>query len=1005
MERANSLFGERWREISRFGNHNRKYIFAAERHYRPPAEEPGGGLSGGEEAAIVGAFPHDPDGEMARLSASLDEQEALRALGGYYGYRYLLLNVEWVRTLGRLTHSEPDTSAVYCKMVIEVVNRFGSLLSGFIRNTLETIARSRNEPLPDYLICHMGSLADHDDVDVIVLLRESGAPPSFNSHIARLSRQMYRYTHRLHFYINETMGLDRFWCAIDEFETYLSRHLRDYVLISQIIGGMPLVGDEGLYERFTYELCRPYFFEARSKGLHEAYLRGVLDEIDCLIHAPLSREAMNPKVEVYRLVRLAVSAVRTIYGVKQPGILRNFKRLREADGRRSAVFDELEAAYGFVSVFRYLYNLYVVQEEVVDLTDAQIRPSLDYIAEIMGFENKEGIGASEFLVDAYQKTVATARDGVSELVQVITKHVRDLSHFRRAARQLTRQKPLDLLERNLVEEILDLIRSGNRVYGEDLVDMSLENVGFLDRFIEDLSRLDVKRRAEATRELILFLGGDMESLIRFLAYLIEHREFLNGGAMIDELADLALEVIAGSEDLLMRLADLYYAETTLLRTFVETARPEHVEILAVGCNRYRRSSRIRKLKKKLSVLLGLTHYASRYLLRHADSILSRHPAVLKELDDLSLIEKQAEALLYSFSTEADYRTAEKLLGNFFDLMFTRCALGLLAGEKRSRIIETYTRSTDRYIQGLFGASFREGMRKPEAGLAADEKGLAVYASGANARSEGFDDDYDILILDLSPVPEKRLFHSRAAQRVNRSLLRRHLPPHYLTLDEFNSYMVGIGELERFFLNEEDWDKKGVYFCEVLNSRFIFGDIVVAQQFEDRVVDQVVMTEMAEPFRRWLARQIDCHLAEACEIGDTFHIKEDPGGIRDLCLTMTLLRNHFGLRVPLTGVAFKQLVQVAPQLAGELSVLENNLVFFKGMQDLYRLTVAYDERVEVGRLDHVGRLILGSESGGEGDAEDPFPSLPGSFLAARFHEARGEAKGAIERILDKLGYSL
>ncbi len=144
MENIAPIFGDHVEEISRFGNHNRKYLFAADRHLcsflnsrrlRTPTHK-----------ITVGTFPKDVEMEMAYLARSLEGKEALRVLGGYYGYHYLLMNAEWVRQLRLLVGEGGDLWGIYSFMVLDVVKRFRVLLSSFIRFSLETQARIRACP-------------------------------------------------------------------------------------------------------------------------------------------------------------------------------------------------------------------------------------------------------------------------------------------------------------------------------------------------------------------------------------------------------------------------------------------------------------------------------------------------------------------------------------------------------------------------------------------------------------------------------------------------------------------------------------------------------------------------------------------------------------------------------------------------------------------------------------------------------------------------------------------
>jgi hypothetical protein len=213
------------------------------------------------------------------------------------------------------------------------------------------------------------------------LTREAELSKSFGLAISKLNKQMLVHSTRLHFHLAEMMGMDRYYSTVQEFWDYLSNNTHDFVFITEILGAAKIIGSDELFNDFKREIICKYFYNPYGNNkYHEAYIRGILGELHSLLLRKPKKDYLNPKLDSIRMLKGFVYVAKSIWSLEEVNAWDIVEKLVLLESEDRELYIQLAEALSSVEIFRYIYQLFVVQEEDITLDEAYIFDDIDRIA-------------------------------------------------------------------------------------------------------------------------------------------------------------------------------------------------------------------------------------------------------------------------------------------------------------------------------------------------------------------------------------------------------------------------------------------------------------------------------------------------------------------------------------------------------------------------------------------------------------------------------------------------
>ncbi len=124
-------------------------------------------------------------------------------------------------------------------------------------------------------------------------------------------------------------------------------------------------------------------------------------------------------------------------------------------------------------------------------------------------------------------------------------------------------------------------------------------------------------------------------------------------------------------------------------------------------------------------------------------------------------------------------------------------------------------------------------------------------------------------------------------------------------------------------------------------------------------------------------------------GNRIQIKSDPGGLKDIHLTLDLLRAKMGLAEAIPRRLFPKLVALDPGHQEEYFTLLRTLNFLLRLRVLYQLTVGHESTIDPAHMQHALSALRIRAAG---------PSLAAALLE-RYRVRTGRAAQATARLID------
>ena len=846
--------------------------------------------------------------EMALLrSRAASPAEALELLGGYYSLLLLALNRRILEDLER-DPPVPGDAAAYRRLLVSAETGF-SLLTAALVQSLVDILSADQAWLPGFVICHVGARRDQDDVDVGVVHRPAGDLAALNRLIGRLNREMIRRAVPLHFYLSEHAGSRWFSSTIEEYERMVEAEPANVVVITQLFGAVPLAGEIGLFREFQERVVRRFTCGPRGAGRgYERFVRAVIEEIRSLGEHASPPGEIVPKVDGLRLAKLVIAARRARFGVVGTSFWGALDLVRRRDRRFRGEYAVLEETVAFLETVRFLYQLTFVQEEGVAYGDAANRAALDRVARLMGYGGAAARPSTVLLRD-YHAASRRIKEVAALFKEALKKDVRFIRIFRSAGTPAA--SFLETLE-----------RAGTSLPWEEFVHFLEEEPSQGRRFFGELHGLAPAERRRTLERYAAAMERDRGTPVAFLLAWFAAPWRSRMPALDGLLLDLFLRRPLARRASRGRIAARLAEDPALLREWVRRGPPEaSVELLRAL--RRDRGGRAQALFDSAAAAAFQFHFAGPALRRILHRLVERGLVSEAQAADLRLLRQRSKRLFAVTGAAGRGRGRFQALAAYHDLESVRYAFRSV----RSGHFLTAD-YMDVYVRRLLRLALQEQGRGD---LLRDPGALALYATGANARSKACENDYDMFVL-LDPSRADRRAVEAAVRRVHRELARAGHMPHHRIGERLGAFAVPLEELEAYLDRGDPHDF--IERSELLGSRWIAGGAALHRRFVQEVIRDRIFARGPD-LARALARELAARRGHAA--AHPADLKEGPGGLFDAALLVGMVKALHGVYESRDPATLQALVHADPAGADHYRALFQARGFLTDVRGLLRLT--------------------------------------------------------------------
>lgn len=927
-------------KIQEFGNHYRKQLQAVNKFYEPLLEK----IEMHKKREMVHFLhPSINFSEELKIVESVGEtmEERLNFIGTYLALHLLLMNRQLIDTLKmELVVPDIDRMEVYKQFMRRAGNQFRYLTAAYIE-TLIQIFKGDNQ-LPGFAIMGVGTKSDQDDIDVGIVDDGTENRVFLNQIITRVSKEMLKFAVSFHFHLSEHIGSKYYSASIDEYKEVLKQELRDFVIINEMLGAALIVGDNELFKQFQTEVISQYFYAPGcEKKYHEGYLRGILGEVRALLTRSISKSRINFKEDGLRPLKSIISAKKTVFNIWKVNAWDILDELKKIDHRRIEEYNMLEKSLTLIEIFRYLYQMFVTQDEEITIDDAALK-NIRKIAQLLGYTDIGLCRSEEHLLVHYYEHIQNIRRVIPYLMDDLKYHLKANSVF------------ISLFESdyqgNLVYDFIEKFRFFRGTsYWDDILD-DFGSSKILEKFSDDFKKLKSGEQNTIIKQYIEWLKFDFYTLFTFLSTLSKNKNTLE---IYKKLNEEFINTIPQIHDAVRNIAFVYLHYPGLLNDLlaIETQNNlnYYIQLLQSGIFEDEVAAIVDEFKNIIKIYISSSYFLKRYFVR----MTKKYPESLRFLKDLEFLKEFAEGIYGEISSKRTLAEKKDKLGDYYDVETVRVSLAILSGASIQITNTEFVNFVDQYIRTLYDLC-REETDVEFSRRIITEDVLAIFAAGRHAREQAFDDDYDLIVLLNSENPELITYSNKVISKMNAEIIKRGTIPHHRFAEYFGRYVITLREIERF-LNE---DRPDIFIeqSQILGARLIVGSHRFEREFLKSVIQPRIFSRK-EVYVKQMINEINSrHTGVKEHINSGIDIKECAGGLRDIEMIMLILKAYLEITNPVNSKLFEIFAEKMPQYQQEFIFLSDSFNFLKTIRDLYRLTIGATDIITKEGLKNVTSIM-------------------------------------------------
>jgi hypothetical protein len=957
------------------GNYNRKYlhIISSNIEKLTASLEQHGKL----DRVHLWSYSLELPGEMDTiLNIAPDVQEKLDFLGCYFALQFLHMNLRLVDIVKLELATSPDRAQTGKKLMLESGRMFRYLTKCYMERILDIFLQE--EPKPEFVMLGVGTRADQDDIDLGIVHREPGDAKGLNRAIGRLASEMFKKANRLHFHLSEHVGENTFSATIEQYEEILDKDAYDCVIVTEMLGAAVILGSYPLYDQFKSRVTNRFYYDPRNKEnrFHESYLRGILGEVNSLLTRLKLSDAINPKDDALRPMKSLLSAIKLVYGVDRVNAWNIIDELREKNPERRPQYDDLERTLSFFELVRHLYQIMVAQDEDIFPREPGVEVMVAKIAETLGFEKKGVVSAKDFMLVIYYEFLGKSTQAIEVLTEDLKKHLREVSIFKPIFSGDIYRKPG--FEGNLA---VDFIRASSFVKGVAYWDDFQEQLrdkdnSFYDEFVESFSQLPERLQRRVAQGYVAGTAYDPALVLKFLVIIGEKAQSKKPASVFNILSRLFIDELDRLPDTAASLMQMLNTYPETLNRFLALIEWESLIKFVKLVQRKPALAELLPRHKQLQTLVDVHYQSSHFFKQHFHKVLNKFPVFIKNLHRNERLKEITDGFYSDLTSLPSINERIEQLGDYYDLEFVRVSLLAMAGGACEQTDAEFIEFCDNYTLSLY--EFCQQDVHLSLGYSMHTHDLfALYATGGHAREQGFDDDYDMIVILDSSDSDKIDYCNKIVARMNSQILKRGILPHHRFTDCFGSYTISFEQLADHLSSHDR--EIFVDQSQVLSSRMLVGSTRLERKLQEKVIGPLIFAREREYIEYMKEEMESRHVG-----GDADHIhdvKECPGGLRDIEMLLLLYKAKHKTRDPLSRKFLHLLSEIEPENAKNFRYLEDHLNFIKKLRDLYRLKVAAHNIISR------QTLLPVAESMGYGDDADAPDMLYKEFIGRTRQAAR------------------
>jgi len=871
---------------------------------------------------------------MKLIAALIEDRDTvLEMLGCYYAIQILLMNIKALDVLQLNLSLSADRFRSYHTFLFQTGLDF-RLLSGAYMSVLLDIFLPR-AGRPDFVACGVGTRVDQDDIDLGVIDRGEEQRYVITKAFNALSWEMLKNASALHFHLSEHVGRQGYSASIQEYHELLDAEVQDFVILSEMLNAVPILGRFQLFREFKREILDRYYYQRHQNNkYHEGCLRGLLGEIRDLTLKEIPDHVLNPKRDALRMLKAVIFAMKTYRGIHRNTTLEVLDVLINTDRANREDYLKIHQAHVFFETFRFLYQLLVVQDEDIYLEEDYIPHSLQNVAKAMGYEDKSSAPAYTQLLIHYQDYLKIARQGTKNLLSRLTQHLNRTTIFTTVIWGDSQGN--QAAATNLAVDFMraSAFFQGTRFW-DDLLNILDNDAEILNRFLNGFMTLDGGQRESLIKTYVRWWSLSPIALISLITIITRHYPNLAGTDFVNAFLRGFIQQQDTTQDTISRLCYAVNFAPQMMNNFLELLNDKYLDRLIEILEQQIWKPEIQNAQQNLAILCQLYRDSSYYFRRFIRRVFDSYAPYVLSLSNPAKYAQLADGLLRNLDNFNTPSLKVDKLGDYYDFEFLRLGMQLLNGGNFEDINKQFIIFSDNYIRILYELCRSEVIQEMNFHFPETRDLLAIFVAGGHARSQAFDDDYDLIILLNSTDKAILKFANRIIIKMNRRIVKRSIMTHYRFADRFKNYVTTFSDLMGFF-NEPD-EYAFIDISQLLGARMIVGSAHFQEVFDREIINPFVF-DNKRSFITALKKEIISRHDYHTDKG-TINIKESPGGLRDIENFLFILKCYYTIKIPISPMLFTRL---AEYLTGRTSILEelrDNYYFLKHIRDIYRLMVA------------------------------------------------------------------
>jgi len=938
--------------ISLLGNHCQKYIFTIQRTIEPliHALE-----SSGKMMKVHLWQPAVSPMEEMKIISSLSEDEKTRVeyISCYYALQFLYMNTYSLDVLQLNISSGRPLYDVYYNYMMNIGVDFRRLTTAYFSNLLEIYMAGRK--YPEYFICSVGTRADQDDIDIGIVTAEGERVEEFNKVFQKVVRDMLVYATPLHLYLSEHVGKQIYTTTIPEYKSLFKKQIQDVVIISELLNARKFLGSDSLFERFQNEITSNYFYYPdKDIQYHEGFLRGILGEVRSQIISPPQTDAICPKDDALRMLKSILYAKKTICAVHAVNAWDIIDELMTAEPHLKQEYELLFKAISFLEILKFFLQLFVAQEETFRLDEIDAA-QLTIIAERMGYEAIGTVSAWDQLIIDYYRYVKEVRKLCDFLMADITNHLSSISLFFEMLKSKDIRDENGRYKGSLAKDFIYATSffRGTK-YWEDIHTLLEKDQTLLDDFIDGFEKLKKSVQEKVIQRYIQFADYTPYTILRFITILLKRQEN-NIGKTISRRMSVAFLLNVGDQpNTVERFCRIYSHFPHHVHEYLQYLPESHFRFLDEILSRPTDYDRYKELQVQLRDLCNIHKWSSQYFQRFIYHVISNHPEYLVSLTKNKRLIKISLGFLAVVDVHQNFTTKKHALGDYYDLEFLRIGIGTMRGVDLDTTNKEFTTFCDNYIKKLFDICTKEVSAELNS-MPASTDTFAILAAGGHARGEAYDDDYDLIAIVDTDDEEVIQHASRVVTRMNREILKRGLLTHYRLGEILGSYVSPINQIDEYLGSDDE--ETFIDLSQLLGARVVVGSDVMQSVIREKILDKFIFSDKGTYIKRMVKEIRSRHESmNGGSDGDDFNIKEAIGGLRDIEALALILKAYCGITNPIFENFFKDMKSFFPEIIRELDTVTDSFYFLRNIRNLYRITVAAEDTVQLDYLDRLANIF-------------------------------------------------